>query len=977
MKKKLLLLNVLFLYFYGFSQTWEKLNVSISPSNSLLGISAPSPTICYAVGAAGTILKTTDGGTSWVSLSSGVSADFYAVTFTDVNTGYAVGNSGAAVKTVNGGTSWVPINIPAGDYREVWFESASIGYMAGGTNGGTTGLLYKTTDAGANWTKIGVSSSPSGLYSVSFTSPTVGYTTDYKGNVYKTTDAGVNWSSQNITTQPLSGSMFFLNPSKGFAAGEKGTFKLTTNGGITWNNASIPATSANIYGIDFYDANHGCIVGGNPGTNQYCMFTTSDGGTTWNTETLTPAAPLLYHVDYYDAYTGYATGRTAIYKWSAPLPTLPDARFTSSEPGCLGQLENFYSVDSSNSHSWDFGAGATPSTSTQKNPEGIVYSSAGAKLVRHIVSNGIVSDTVTTIITINPSPVAAFTSNATACMKEAMNFTNTSSSGPGVTYAWDFGNGAQPAQSAAPQPTGIVFTSSGSKDITLTVTNQFGCITSTTKPVSINPLPVAFAGLNKSICANTSIQLGTTSVIGNGYSWTAGATLSNPSISDPVATPLTSTVYKLTVTTLITGCKNYDSVEITVNPVPVSTFTSNTPVCQGDLVNFQNTGTTGAGLTFAWDFGDGAVPRVSSAESPNAIEYVSGGSKPVTFSITNQYGCVSSSVQNLVINALPNAFAGKDTTICKNAQVQIGQPATAGETYSWFPSATLSSSIISDPVASPISPVTEYILTVKNTVTGCINHDTAFITMLDPLIAYAGVDGEICRYASFQLGTGNVNGQNYSWKPAKGLSDPFIANPVATPDSTTTYTVSITGSGCGTITDNVMVQVHQLPLVDAGLNDTIVKGATIPLNATGGIQYKWLPETGLSNPGIYNPMAHPTETTLYKVTATDIFGCENSDSALLTVILPKYWVPTAFTPDGNGISDVFYVRGEGIQDFELMVFNRWGEQLFISRNIEMGWDGKRQNGGENLPEGAYIYHIKGTLSTGEVINTSGQINLIR
>lgn len=980
MRKKLLFICVLFIHFHGFAQSWKKLNPGVSTSISFIGVCAPSPTVCYVSGSGGTILKTTDGGTTWVSQTTGVTDDIYALTFTDVNTGYAVGNAGIALKTINGGTNWTSMTVPSGDHRNVWFENMTTGYIAGGTNaGGDVGTMFKTTDAGANWTRIGVPSTSLGVYSIAFTSSTVGYTADFNGNVHKTTNAGVSWTTQNITSQPLNGGMIFLTPSKGFVVGYNGTIKTTNDAGATWTTSPSGNTTADYVGIDFYDANHGCIVGGTLNTDVYSMLTTSDGGATWNPVTLTPAAQRLIRMDYYNANVGYAVGRgAAIYKWDAPITNSPDARFTSSEPGCLGQLENFYSVGSSSySHSWDFGDGATPATSTQKDPSGIIYNTAGAKLVTHIVTDGIKSDTVVQIITINPSPTATFSSKATACINEAIDFVNTSSSGPGVTYAWDFGTGAQPVGSTAQQPAGVIYSSAGSKTITLTVNNQFGCATTATQSISINSLPAAFAGKDKAICANTSIQLGTTPVSGNSYSWLPSATLNNTSISNPVATPTASTEYILTVTSTSTGCKNYDSVEITVNPSPVASFSSNAPVCQGSFVNYTNTGTTGAGITFDWDFGAGATPNQSSSEQPKDIVYDTPGTKTITFTIKNPFGCVTTAVQSIVVNSLPVAFAGLDTIICANASVQIGQAGSTGNTYTWFPPSTLSDASIANPVASPIAPLTSYILKVKNTSTGCINQDTILVTMLDPLVAYAGVDGEICRNASFQIGTGNLKGQNYTWNPAKGLSDPFIANPVASPDSTTVYTVSITGHGCGVITDNVTVTVHQLPLVDAGPSDTITKGSTIQLNASGGIQYKWYPETGLSNSGIYNPYASPDKTTKYYVTATDVFGCVNNDSMLLTVIAPNFWVPTAFTPDGNGISDVFYVRGEGIQNFECVVFNRWGEQIFISKNMEIGWDGKRQNGGEDLPEGAYVYHIKGMLSNGEIINSSGQINLIR
>ena len=175
---------------------------------------------------------------------------------------------------------------------------------------------------------------------------------------------------------------------------------------------------------------------------------------------------------------------------------------------------------------------------------------------------------------------------------------------------------------------------------------------------------------------------------------------------------------------------------------------------------------------------------------------------------------------------------------------------------------------------------------------------------------------------------------------------------------------------------------HPLPdarATDYLLRDTtiITPGGTILLIATGGIQYQWLPETGLSNPGIFNPLASPDTTTNYVAWVTDIFGCVNRDTVRVEVDSIIFFIPTAFTPDGNGFNDMFRVRTEELTEFTLIIFDRWGEQIFISRNASMGWDGRMQKSGKQLPQGAYVYSFKGVTSKEEVVEQSGIINLIR
>ncbi|HEY4797721.1 MAG TPA: gliding motility-associated C-terminal domain-containing protein, partial [Bacteroidia bacterium] len=424
------------------------------------------------------------------------------------------------------------------------------------------------------------------------------------------------------------------------------------------------------------------------------------------------------------------------------------------------------------------------------------------------------------------------------------------------------------------------------------------------------------------------------------------------------------------------GCMDSISQPIIINQTPTSSFISTAPQCQGSAVNFTNTGSTGGNWVYNWDFGSGAVPQGSNAENPSGIIYQTSGTKTITLTISDGI-CSSTKVDTIKIKALPYANAGLDTVICAGTSVQIGSSPIIGYTYSWFPSGSLNNATIADPVASPMAPSTSYIVTVVDSVTGCVNHDVVVITMLAPLIVNAGPDVAICENQTVQIGASLVVGQQYVWSPATGLSNDTIPSPVASPTSTTTYTLSVTGHGCGPVTDEVTVVVYPLPRAYAGPDDTIPEGSSVQLSASGGVQYFWAPPYGLNNVGIFDPVANPATTTTYVVTVVDIFGCLNTDTMTVFVINPNLWLPTAFTPNGDGKNDVLYVRGEGISDFSFGIYNRWGELVFFSRDIKLGWDGKRQLGGEELPEGAYTYFVKGTLSNNTVINSSGMVNLIR
>ncbi len=500
------------------------------------------------------------------------------------------------------------------------------------------------------------------------------------------------------------------------------------------------------------------------------------------------------------------------------------------------------------------------------------------------------------------TPHADFTSTAPQCTTLPVDFANTGDS-VNVSYAWGFDEGSTPATSTDQHPSGIVYSTAGTKEATLILTN------------------------------NT------------------------------------------------TGCTDTIMHSININQTPDVSFTSNAPVCGDVGVNFQNTGSTGSNWSYSWDFGENAVPVNSTSENPTGIMYTAGGTKNITFSITDGT-CSNTISQDIEIHDFPSVDAGPDTTICADRSVQIGTPEINGFSYQWFPTSTLDQGNIAQPVASPEAQITNYILVVTDDATGCTASDTVEVTMLPPAVADAGVDVEICYGDSIQIGTALIEGQYYIWTPQNGMTDINKPNPIVWPEETTTYTVHTSYEGCDTVTDDVEVIVHPLPDVNAtGPNseDTveIARGESTPLVASGGVQYEWIPAFSLNNSWIYNPVATPDSSTLYTVTGTDVFGCVNSDDVYVLVRTPGFYIPSAFTPNGDGRNDVFYIRCKGTIDFELNIMSRSGDLLYHSSNPDEGWDGTVQGTGEKVPSGVYIYHTKGVFSNGEKFNESGVINLIR
>jgi photosystem II stability/assembly factor-like uncharacterized protein len=195
----------------------------------------------FAVGNNGTLLKTTNGGTIWLPLAGMTDASFFSVCFTDAQNGYAVGSrytgwhSGPYIvftilKTVDGGANWTDKFSYPGWLNSTWFTDPDTGYVAG-----SDGLIFKTTDAGNNWSMISGSQISNSIYdeisSIFFTDTKTGYVAGKNGVLSKTNDGGTTWTSLPHLTDNYLRSVFFITGKIGFVVGDNGTILKTINGG--------------------------------------------------------------------------------------------------------------------------------------------------------------------------------------------------------------------------------------------------------------------------------------------------------------------------------------------------------------------------------------------------------------------------------------------------------------------------------------------------------------------------------------------------------------------------------------------------------------------------------------------------------------------------------------------------------------------------------------------------------------------------
>ena len=442
--------------------------------------------------------------------------------------------------------------------------------------------------------------------------------------------------------------------------------------------------------------------------------------------------------------------------------------------------------------------------------------------------------------------------------------------GGNAAYMWQPASGLNSSTIANPLATLTITT-------TYTVTVMLGtCMASDTVSVKVAGALTANPGANTSLCKGSSVNLNASG--GGNYSWLPAKGLSSTNVNNPVASPTATTTYTLTVASGICSAKK--AITITVNPVPTVNAGSDKSICNGQSVQLSSSG----GPSYMWSPSTG----LNSTSISNPVS-MAGVTTNYILTVTNGFGCSNTDDVTITVNPRPVVNAGADVPICTGNSTTLNGFGT-GTIFKWTPSAGLSSTSITNPSASP-SSTTTYNLLVTNSFGCSASNDVVVIVNSFPL-ADAGPDAGVCSGGSAQLNA--TGGTSYLWSPATALSDANIANPVASPTSNTTYTVTVTQNGCS-VDDVVNVNVSGSLIANAGSNTSICIGNSVTLSGSGGGNYSWLPTTGLSNPGVGNPVASPTATTTYTMEVSS-GACSGYDVMVVTVNpLPVVTISTTYT----------------------------------------------------------------------------------
>ncbi|MBN4065707.1 gliding motility-associated C-terminal domain-containing protein [Candidatus Amoebophilus asiaticus] len=480
------------------------------------------------------------------------------------------------------------------------------------------------------------------------------------------------------------------------------------------------------------------------------------------------------------------------------------------------------------------------------------------------------------------------------------------------------------------------------------------------------PLPLSISSITTD--ATCGLSDGNASVSAGGgtpgylYAWSNGS-------NDSLITGLATGTYSITVRDA-NNCDAVDIVTINETGQPTVSITGSDVTCKGGNDGSATANPSGGALpyNYAWSNGD----TDSMVTGLNAGFYV--------MTLTDNNGCV---VKDSIVILEPTtsviADAGVNDTICSGDSAFL--TASGGVSYQWSPIGSTTTSVTVTPDST-----TEYVLTAYDSV-GCFDTDTVSV-FVNPLPDIdAGPDIVICPGKGVQLNA--TGGISYTWIPSSGLNDTTIADPVASPQNTTTYTVIASDGNC--INKDTLIITVDTSIVTA--NFTATAPNNIPLitvtftnTSTGADSFLWdFGDGGTSTDE--NPVHTYNDDNVYTLTLIAF----NSSGCADTLTIPGFlqngvtfesltgtieiFLPSAFTPNNDGENDLLRVLGSGIKKINLKIYNEWGELIYISEDIFMGWDGYYK--GQEAPEGNYVYILYAELEGDETVTKKGTVSLIR
>lgn len=699
------------------------------------------------------------------------------------------------------------------------------------------------------------------------------------------------------------------------------------------------------------------------------------------------------------------------------VPATPSFLTTtfSSTTACFNSVTSFTDLSSTSSDSiigwsWNFGEPASGSSnfSTLQNPVH-TYGSPGTFIVILTVTTAVGctgSDTINIIV--NPLPIASYSATPT-CANSLTLFTNTSSiSGGSITgWSWNFGDPASGSSNISnlQNPT-HVFTNAGTYLIILTVTSDNGCNGYIATNQVISGVPVAdFAAT--SVCRNLATTFTDASTVSgsiiNSWSWNFGDSSPLNTNQNPSYTYGTSGTYNVILTvTSTSGCQDSDTMPVTVHPLPVANFLP-PGVCDQTIASFLDLSSISSGTiaSWAWNFGD--FTSVNTTQNP-AYLYGTFGTFNVSLTVSSNWGCLDTIIQPVTVHALPTAnfISSTDSIGCLNEvisltdySISVGDPIT-----SWVWAFGDGAPILTTQNATHIytTPGNNLISHVVTTSFGCKDTISKLLRIYPlPIVKFVVDDSNGCesycpRFTDVSVPLdGTLAPVNWLWDFGDNSFQSTIQNPEHCYEESGLYTITLTVTsinGCVS-TDSVidLINVFPVPIADFTFApqpaSTLYSEVNFTNQSVGATEWMWnfgdQGDTAVSyaqSPTHNYPNAGNYCITL--MVQNDYHCVDDTTHCLIVDPEFSFFIPNAFTPGvSNGTNDGFGGVGTNISQYDMWIFDRWGNMIFHTSDLFRKWDGHANNGKDIAQQDVYVWLVELLDFRGNIHKYRGTVTLVR
>lgn len=647
---------------------------------------------------------------------------------------------------------------------------------------------------------------------------------------------------------------------------------------------------------------------------------------------------------------------------------------------------------------WNFGDSTTATLSD--NSVIHAYHSGGKYKVHLVVTdeNGCTDEkTYANAVSVFTAEASFSTIDSLICPGAPINWMN-KSKGNKLIYHWDFGDNTT-GNKKIPSKT---YMDEGVYTVSLTVETPLGCKDTVLKNdyirVGAPQAKMSYADNNVS-CPPFIVTVANLSKNYRKVEWDFGdgTTSNNTDTAKHIYTIPGNYRLKLLVYGYSNGCKDSIIRTVSVAGPSGSPLIIDSVGCSPHKVRFSATAVNT--VSFRWDFGNGQISSPSSTDEASYIYKNAGVFQPLLI-LEDAHGCIVpipvkhritvDAVDKVPLFTIPEDCDSSLLQFQTQGQVFSEDSLHIPANYRWNfgePGYPNNISTAQEPQHDYAKPG-KYPVEVRiKTIYGCNFKDTLQVVVPKPFVMQitTSPDTAICSgmYAFLR-----ANGASrYVWSPAKGLSNTESATPIAIPNATTLYKViGYSKSDCQSDTANIRVVVNDHPIIHLLSDTTIGTGSSIRLPVSyspDAITWSWTPLQYLNCTHCATPVSTPHKPMNYRVVATNQWGCTDTASIKVNLVCKqgKVFIPNTFTPNNDGMNDIFYPRGKGVREvIYFHIFNRWGQLMYEREHFQLndrsaGWNGTFK--GQKLKPGVFIYQTFMRCESGEVFKLNGNITLLR